>query len=89
MKNLLLVIAFPEDEPHIEEWDDADMYADALLAVLNEERKKNAEDAGRPEYYKPLMLNAIPGPQWVDGQGLAILLRAVRLVQLAQKDLDE
>lgn len=92
MKNLLLVIAFPDDEPYLDaQMDNSDelveMVADGLLDVLNQERRKNCDDAGRPDYYKPLVLNAIPGPQWVDGEGLAILVRAVRLVQDAQKPL--
>lgn len=88
MKNLLLVIAFPDGEPYLDATVEADGLADCLLAVLNDERQKNADDAGRPDYYKPLMLNAIPSPQWVDGHGLEILVRAVKLVQDAQAKLE-
>lgn len=85
MRNLLLVIAFPEGEPYLDAALDDDpemveMLADGLLDVLNEERRRNAEEAGRPDYYKPLVLNAIPGPQWLTGAGLACLVRAVRSV---------
>ena len=86
MANLLLVIAFPDDEPYLDDQMDndpelVDMVADGLLSVLNEERRRNCDDAGRSDYYSPLVLNAIPGPQWVDGHGLALLVRAIRLVQ--------
>lgn len=83
MRNLLLVIAFPEGEPYLDEQMDddpemVDVVADDLLDVLNEERRRNADEAGRPDYYKPLVLNAIPGPQWLTGAGLANLVRAIR-----------
>ena len=86
-KNLLLVLAFPDDEPYLNETVDAETLADSIVAMLNEERRRNADDAGRPDYYTPLEVNGIPGPQWVDGEGLAILVRAVRLVQDAQAPL--
>ena len=92
MRNLLLVIAFPDGEPYLDsEMDDdpelVDMVADGIVQMLNDDRRRNCEETRRPDYYKPLTLNAIPGPQWVDDEGLSILMQAIRLVQDVQKPL--
>lgn len=85
--NLLLVIAFPEGEPYLDANVDAEMLADVIVNDMNEDRRRNCDEAGRPDYYKPVMVHAIPAPQWVDGEGLAVLVRAIQLVSAAQKPL--
>lgn len=82
-----MVIAFPAGEEYLDANVDVDTLADGLIDFLNEERQRNADDAGLPDYYQPLVLNAIPGPQWLDGKDLATLVRAVDLVQRAQESL--
>ena len=75
--NLLLVLSFPDDGTDYADVD-PEIVADSIVACLNEDRRRNAEDAGRPGYYRPLMVNAIPCPQWLDGMGMRALMNAAR-----------
>jgi hypothetical protein len=84
--NLLLVLAFPDDGS---EEADPDMVADILASIVNDERRRNADEAGQPDYYKPVMVSAIPAPQWLSGWDLSLLVRAAQLVQSAQERLTD
>lgn len=83
-RNLLIVLNFPDDGLSDDDVD-PDGVADILVNVLNEDRATNADEAGRPDYYKPLMVNAIPSPQWVSGADLALLMQSIRLMQQAKQ----
>lgn len=85
--NLLLVLSFPDDD--MDEDPDPDTLADVLVSMLNEDRQRNADDAGQPDYYKPLLVNAIPSPQWVSGSDLALLVQSIHLLQQAKRFAEE
>lgn len=78
--NLLLVLSVPNMEVD-GELIDADEIADLLVQTLNEDRAKNAEMALYPP--PKIRIQAIPGPQWMDGPTLKILVDAVRILHYA------
>ena len=80
--NLLIVLSFPEDGP---DEPDADITADIVVDLLNRERRRNADEAGRPEYYKPVRIMGIPSPQWLGGRGLKMLMDAIHILRYAQE----
>lgn len=78
---LLLTLSIPREpgEVHAE----ADDVADVLVQIVNDERRRNCEEAGRPEYYRPIMVNLLPGtPQWLDATAQQMLVKAIQIVNL-------
>lgn len=77
---LLVALSLPGDG-----WTDQDPddIADVLVAIINEERVRNGgvdaadDEAGfdRPEV-EPVMVSAIPAPQWLTAEALANLRAA-------------
>ena len=66
--------------------EDADMVADNLVAIINEERKRN----GGAAYYRPVTIDGLaPTPQWATPEQQKQLLRAIRLVSGHEYDAEE
>jgi hypothetical protein len=84
-QTLLLALYMPDDgfDPNLDF--DPDDSADGLVAIINEERRRNAIEAGRPDWYRPVTVSAIPAPQWVTADSLAKLRAAPALE--AERDL--
>jgi hypothetical protein len=54
-----------------------DQIVDELVAMINEERQRIADEADWHDYYRPIEVSAIPSPQWVTPESLRALRAAV------------
>lgn len=73
--HLLLVLCVPDPTDMDDDPEYADALADCFVSIINDERRRNG---GRQ--YKPVTINAIPGPQLLSNEGLARLVAAIRAV---------
>ena len=72
---LLLAIYIPGHMPDLQP-DDAELYADVFVGVVNEERVRNggADEVGfDTPAVEPVEVSAIPAPQWLTPETLARL----------------
>jgi len=70
---IFFALYVPDADPEL---DDADDLAHCFVSIINEERQRNADDAGRPDCYQPVMVAGIPSPQWLNPATLANLRAA-------------
>ena len=67
-RTLLIAFVVPFHEGDEIDDIDPDIMADEFALMVNEDRQRNADDAGRPDYFLPVEVSAIPAPQWVTSE---------------------
>lgn len=88
MKNLLLVLSMPDEDEPVDDPEYTEIVASELVAIINDERRRNWEEGwpeGERPPFRPVMVSAIPSPQFLDGQGMKMLIDAIRLVTHAHE----
>lgn len=89
-KNMLLVLSIPDEVDDEPDDDDeyVEMVASELVAMINDERRRNwAEgwpEGERPDF-QPVMVSAIPSPQYLDGAGMKMLVDSILLMRQAHE----